>query len=151
MQIIKDKQLVDNSWTFVDDDSEVQDKGDITVTLWRWKSQHPLLLSHSGKIGIRLMPGDHPEELVDHLQGLELIELDFPGFGDGRPFSQARLLRSRFGYQGEIRAVGHFLPDQIYFLSRVGVNAFQLENQQQMPLALSCMNDFTINYQKSSN
>ena len=150
MQIIKDKQLVDNTWNFVDDDSELSGKGDITVSLWRWKSQHPLLLGHSGKLGIRLTPTDHPEELVGHLNGVELIELNFPGFGDGRPFSQARLLRGRLGYQGEIRAVGHYLPDQVFFLVRVGVNAFQLENQDYLPLALSCMDDFTVRYQASS-
>ena len=151
MQIIKDKQLVDNAWTFVGDDDDVIDNKDITVSLWRWTSQKQLLSSHSGKVGIRLASTDHPEELVGHLKGIELIELDFPAFVDGRPFSQARLLRSRLGYQGEIRAVGHYLPDQIFYLTRVGVNAFQLENQDQIPLALSCLDDFTVRYQGSSN
>lgn len=151
MQIIKDKQLVDNTWTFVDDDSEFGNSGDITVTLNRWESHKQQLAHRTGKTGIRLMPGDHTEELAGTLNGVELIELDFPIFSDGRPFSHARLLRSRLGYRGEIRAVGHFLPDQIFYLARVGVNGFELENQDQIPLALSCMNDFTVRYQASSN
>ncbi len=151
MQIIKDKQLVDNHWTFVDDESDLSSSGDITVTLDRWESHKQQLAHRTGKTGIRLNPGDHTEELAGTLKDVELIELNFPVFTDGRPFSHARLLRSRLGYKGEIRAVGNFLPDQVFYLSRVGVNAFELENQEQIPLALSCMDDFSVRYQDSSN
>ena len=150
MQIIKDKQLVDNTWTFVDDDSEFGNSGDITVSLNRWESHRQQLAHRTGRTGIRLAPGDHTEELAGTLNGVELIELDFPVFTDGRAFSHARLLRSRLGYKGEIRAVGRFLTDQIFYLTRVGVNAFQLENQDQIPLALSAMDDFSVKYQASS-
>lgn len=150
MQIIKDKQLIENGWTFIGDDSEVPENGDITVSLAAWKSQKSQLLQRSGKTGIRLTSTDDIADLTNELSGVELIELNFPGFGDGRPFSQARLLRSRLGYSGEIRAVGNFLPDQVFFLSRVGFNAFQLPDQNKIPLALSCMGDFTVCYQESS-
>lgn len=151
MQVIKDKQLVDNTWTFIDDDSEFGNNGDITVSLNRWESHKQQLAHRTGRTGIRLNPGDHTEELAGTLNGVELIELNFPVFTDGRPFSHARLLRSRLGYRGEIRAVGHYLPDQIFYLARVGVNAFQLKNKSQVPLALSCLGDFTVRYQASSN
>ena len=150
MQIIKDKQLIDNVWTFVADDIDVIENGDITVSLARWKEHNQQLLNRAGKIGVRLVPGNQIEELAGNLKGVELIELDFPGFGDGRLFSIARLLRSRLGYQGEIRAVGKFLPDQVFYLSRVGVNAFQIDEPAQIPLALSCLRDFTVSYQISS-
>ncbi|MGD0958394.1 MAG: DUF934 domain-containing protein [Methylomonas sp.] len=150
MQIIKDKQLIANDWTYVDEASEIPRHGNITVSLDCWKKQRPHLLNRSGKTGVRLAPEDDSRELSGLLSGIELIELNFPGFGDGRLFSHARLLRSRLGYQGEIRAVGNFLADQVYFLTRVGVNAFLMENQQQIPLALSCMDDFSVNYQISS-
>lgn len=151
MQVIKDKQLVDNTWTFVDDDSEFGSSGDITVSLNRWESHKQQLALRTGRTGIRLTSGDHTEELAGTLNGVELIELDFPAFTDGRLFSHARLLRSRLGYKGEIRAVGSFLTDQIFYLSRVGVNAFLLENQEQIPLALSSMGDFSVKYQASSH
>jgi len=151
MQIIKDKQIIDNDWTFVADDVEVSDIGNITISLARWKNQQQQLLNRSGKIGIRLTPTDPVADLQDTLKGVDLIELDFPGFGDGRLFSHARLLSSRLRYTGEIRAVGNFLPDQMFYLWRVGVNAFQLTNQQQIPLALSCLGDFSVRYQASSN
>ncbi len=151
MQIIKDKQIIDNVWTFVADDAKVCDTGNITVSLARWKNEQQKLLNRSGNIGIRLTPTDPIADLIDMLKDVDLIELDFPGFGDGRLFSHARLLRSRLGYTGEIRAVGNFLPDQMFYLWRVGVNAFQLANQQQIPLALSCLGDFSVRYQTSSN
>ena len=151
MQIIKDKQLIDNDWTFVADDSEASDTGNITVSLARWQNQQQQLLNRHGNIGIRLSPTDPIAELAELLKSIDLIELDFPGFGDGRLFSHARLLRSRLGYTGEIRAVGNFLPDQMFYLWRVGVNAFQLANPQQIPLALSCFDDFSVRYQASSN
>jgi len=151
MQIIKDKQIIDNIWTFVGDDAETSDTGNITVSLMRWKDQQQKLLNRSGNIGIRLTPSDPIADLQDALEGITLIELDFPGFGDGRLFSHARLLRDRLGYTGEIRAVGNFLPDQMFYLWRVGVNAFQLANQEQIPLGLSCLGDFSVRYQASSN
>ncbi|MBC8392295.1 MAG: DUF934 domain-containing protein, partial [Deltaproteobacteria bacterium] len=80
---------------------------------------------------------------------IQLIELDFPAFTDGRIFSHAWLLRGRYNYQGEIRATGHFMPDQVFYLSRVGVNAFNLEKTEDLPVALSNLNDFSVNYQKS--
>lgn len=151
MQIIKDKQLADNTWTYVDDDHEFGNGGDITVSLERWKSHKQQLVHRSGRTGVRLNPGDHTEELAGRLDGVELVELDFPVFTDGRGFSHARLLRSRLGYQGEIRAVGNFLPDQVFYLSRVGVNGFALANPEQIPLVLACMNDFSVCYQASTD
>jgi uncharacterized protein (DUF934 family) len=151
MQIIKDKQIIDNIWTYVADDTEVSNTGNITVSLARWKNAHQQLLNRDGKIGIRLAPTDSITELAEFINEADLIELDFPGFGDGRLFSHARLLRNRLGYAGEIRAVGNFLPDQMFYLLRVGVNAFQLANQKQIPLGLSCLNDFSVQYQASSN
>jgi len=151
MQIIKNKQLVENAWSFVGDDDLVSDSGDITVTLERWKNQNQQLSNRAGKTGVRLTTTDSADDLAGITNGLELIELDFPHFGDGRLFSHAYLLRNRLGYQGEIRAVGRFLPDQIFYLHRVGVNAFQLEDQNQIPLALSCLGDFSVSYQASSN
>jgi uncharacterized protein (DUF934 family) len=148
MQIIKDKQIVDDSWSYVADDAELKD-GDISVSLARWKIDKLQLLKSNGKIGVRIGPADSVEEIAAELKDIQLIELDFPAFADGRIFSHAWLLRGRYNYQGEIRATGHFMPDQVFYLSRVGVNAFSLEKTEDLPVALSTLNDFTFNYQKS--
>ncbi|OQW73355.1 MAG: oxidoreductase [Proteobacteria bacterium ST_bin11] len=151
MQIIKDRELVENTWSFIGDDSPLPESGDITVTLLRWLADKEQLLKRSGKNGVRLKPADQIAPLADDLSTISLIELDFPIFGDGRLFSQARLLRSRDGYKGEIRAVGDYLPDQVFYLARVGVNAFQFAEQNQIEEALAAMNNFSVRYQASTN
>jgi uncharacterized protein (DUF934 family) len=148
MQIIKDNQIIDDSWNYVADDAELKD-GDISVSLARWKKDKQLLLKINGKIGVRIGPADSVENIAADLKDIQLIELDFPVFADGRIFSHAWLLRGRYNYQGEIRATGHFMRDQVYYLSRVGVNAFSLEKTEDLPAALSNLNDFSVNYQKS--
>jgi len=148
MQIIKDKQIVDDSWNYVADDAKIQD-GDISVSLARWKKDQQQLLESNGKIGVRIGPADSIEDIAADLKDIQLIELDFPAFADGRIFSHAWLLRGRYSYQGEIRATGCFMPDQVFYLSRVGVNAFSLEKTEDLPVALSTLNDFSVNYQKS--
>ena len=148
MQIVKDKQLIDNSWKYVADDAELVD-GDITISLLRWEKDHKQLLAHEGKLGLRIAPNDSVDEMTANLKGIDLVELDFPDFADGRLFSHAWYLRSRFGYQGEIRATGHFMPDQVFYLSRVGVNAFAPEKVEYLPFVLTNLNDFTVEYQNS--
>ena len=149
MHIIKDKQITDNTWTFVADDNTLRN-GDISVSLSRWIKDKELLRKHDGKIGIRLTPTDNIAKLSGDLERIDLIELDFPAFTDGRAFSQARLLRGRYGYRGEIRATGNFIADQAFYLSRVGINAFELKNEKDLNVALTALSDFTVRYQISS-
>ena len=150
MHIVKDQQIIDNSWSYSADDAELK-TGDISVSLARWLQDQPQLLAHDGKLGVRIGAADSVAELADDLANIELIELDFPDFADGRLFSQAWLLRSRYHYQGEIRAIGHYMPDQVFYLSRVGVNAFSAEKAEDLPVVLSHLHDFTVNYQNSIN
>ena len=150
MKIIKDKQIIEDSWTHIADSDEITN-GDITVSLARWKKEKADLNDHQGNIGIRISPADTIEDIATDLKKVTLIAIEFPAFTDGRGFSHTRLLRSRYGFEGEIRAIGNYMPDQVFYLSRVGVNAFQLENPKELQLALSTMNDFTVKYQASTN
>lgn len=75
---------------------------------------------------VRLEPGDDARDLIPHLARLQLIEVNFPVFGDGRGYSAARILREA-GYQGELRAVGDVLVDQLAYLRRCGFDAFAPE------------------------
>jgi uncharacterized protein (DUF934 family) len=150
MQIIKDKQIIDDTWSFVADDAELK-PGNISVSLARWKQDKQQLLTHDGKLGVRIGPADFVDDIAPDLKDIQLIELDFPDFADGRLFSHAWLLRGRYNYQGEIRATGHYMPDQVFYLSRVGVNAFNPEKAEDLPVVLSYLNDFTVKYQNSIN
>ena len=150
MQIIKDKKIIDDTWSYIEEDAELKD-GDITVSLTRWKNDKQQLLKSGGKLGVRIRPADSVEEIAADLEHIQLIELDFPSFADGRLFSHAWLLRSRYNYQGEIRATGRYMPDQAYYLSRVGVNAFNPEKAEHLPVVLTHLNDFSVKYQISIN
>jgi uncharacterized protein (DUF934 family) len=92
-----------------------------------------------------LETADNSESLVS-VDDLSLIELNFPVFTDGRLFSQAKLLRSRSGYQGEIRAIGNFMVDQVFYMSKVGINAFDLD-ESSISVALHSLKDFSVSYQ----
>ncbi len=148
MQIIKDRQLVENNWQFIADDQSLPTTGNITVSLKRWQEEQAELKAHQGEIGLRISSTDTTDSIND-LDQLALIELDFPVFTDGRLFSHARLLRSKYGFKGEIRARGQFLADQVFYLSRIGVNAFELESKL-IPTALAALDDFSVSYQTAS-
>ena len=150
MQIIKDRQIVDDTWSHVTNDDELK-TDDICVSLARWKQDKQQLLAHAGKVGVRIEPADTVDDIAPDLKNIQLIELDFPDFADGRLFSHAWLLRGRYNYQGEIRATGHYMTDQVFYLSRVGVNAFSPEKVEDLPVVLSHLNDFTVKYQNSIN
>lgn len=147
MKIIKDKQIIDDSWTHTADGDSLP-SGKTTVSLARWKDENIAL---NDNIGIRLSPADHVDDIAGNLDKLSLIALDFPAFTDGRGFSHARLLRSRYGFTGEIRAIGSYMADQVFYLSRVGVNAFQFDDIKQLDTALSTIGDFTVKYQNSTD
>lgn len=96
-----------------------------------------------------LSPADKTVAIIPHLNSLALICIDFPTYTDGRGYSHARLLRKRYGYKGELRAVGDIRADQMLFMSRLGINAFE-GDQVLNPKALEpYMTRFEHNYQPS--
>ena len=148
MQIIKDHHIIDNTWQSIDDDVTVP-VGDVVVSLTRWQKEKHQLIGRNRAVGVRLQPSDDVLMLADDLKHLELIEINFPDFADGRGFSQAWLLRERLHYTGELRAVGAYMPDQVFYLSRVGINAFVPERFEDMPILLAKLHDFSVKYQIS--
>ncbi len=145
MQIIKNRQIVADNYCYIADDESVTGEN-ITVSLARWRQEKELLKQQVVNLGVRLNAVDEIDALGHALNDLPLIELNFGFFGDGRLFSRAKLLR-RAGYQGELRAVGQFMLDQVCYLSKVGVNAFCLDNPQQLNTALATLDDFSVSYQ----
>ena len=97
---------------------------------------------------LRLEPGDDPASVADQLGRVARIEVNFPKFGDGRGYSIARLLRTRYGYKGELRAVGQITRDLLYYLERVGFDAFELREGEDAAEALASFRDFSVAYQK---
>ena len=146
MQIIKDREIVEDNWLHLDDEAELV-AGDITVSLTRWQEQHETLLKHEGKLGLRLTGDDPLEEVVPDLAHFSLIVLIFPAFTDGRCYSFARLLRERYHFTGEIRAQGDVLHDQLFYMSQCGINSFELAYPDRIQQAISAFDDFSDSYQ----
>lgn len=151
MQLIKNGQILDDQWQHLSDVAPLS-SGDITVSFARWSDEKETLKARSkGQIGIRLNGDDPLETLEPELDQFAIIALEFPAFTDGRCFSFARTLRQRFHYAGEIRAVGDFLRDQLYYMSRVGIDAFEFADRDAAEKALVAFKDFSVNYQVSSD
>jgi len=93
---------------------------------------------------VRLEPGDDPAAVAEQLGCAARVEVNFPKFGDGRGFSLARLLRGRYGYTGELRAVGHVVRDHLQPMSQVGFDAFLLKDGEDAEAALEAFSDFPI-------
>ena len=149
MQIIKDGKIVKDDWLHLDDDAKLVE-GNITVSMARYQMERDLLKQHQGKLGICLSGADLLEDIVADLDKFALIGLLFPVFTDGRCYSFARLLRDRYDYQGEIRARGDVLIDQLFYMAQCGINSFELANQDDLTDALSAFSAFSENYQATA-
>jgi len=97
----------------------------------------------------RLEPHEDPASLAGRLERFARIEVNFPKFGDGRGYSIARLLRERYGYRGELRAVGHITRDHLFFMESCGFDAFELRDGEDAEEALASLADFSESYQAS--
>ena len=90
---------------------------------------------------------DDPGALAATLDRIQVIGVRFPAFGDGRGYSIARLLRERYGYRGELRAIGEVARDHLYFMAQCGFDAFELRAGEDPKEALAAFNDFGDGYQ----
>ena len=119
------------------------------LTLAQWKERREVLLASAERIGIRLDPADEPAELAPDVDRIQLVAINFPKFADGRGYSSAALLRTRYRYRGELRAVGDVGRDQLFYLKRCGFDAFALAPHRDPHAALASLADFSLRYQAS--
>ena len=148
-QLIKGGALHDDRWVLVRAAAslaELPDGAPVIVPLAFWL-QHRAVLVARGEVGVWLAPADDPAALAPDVARLPLVAVDFPQFTDGRGYSHARLLRSRYGYTGELRAIGDVLRDQLYYLTQSGFDAFALREGRDAQDALGSLADFTDGYQ----
>ena len=144
-QLIKDGALAVDRWTLLPDAYSLTDLPDgipLIVPLTLWEAERRALLVR-GEVGVLLAPDDDPEAIAGDVGVLPVIAIDFPQFTDGRGYSTARLLRERHRYQGELRAVGDVLRDQIYALAECGFDAFVIRADRSAADALEGLRDFT--------
>jgi uncharacterized protein (DUF934 family) len=151
MPLLKDGRIVDDVWAFVEDGHELSPGGCIVVTLGRFLSEHDQLTARNRSIGVRLQNTDDPALLAPYLDRIHLIELQFPKYTDGRAFSQAQLLRRRHGYQGEIRAIGQVLRDQLRLMIRTGFNEILIDEADPEAVYAYSSREFSEFYQSAAD
>jgi len=150
-QLLKDGKIVANSWQLVRADSETVPEGNILLSLSHWQESGPILSNHAGEVGLWLDSHEDIEALTDEMMDIPVIAINFPKFVDGRGFSAARLLRERCGYQGELRAIGEIIRDQLFLMQRCGFNAFQFSSEIDLAEASKSLCDFTDAYQVAAD
>jgi uncharacterized protein (DUF934 family) len=155
-QLIRRRQVADNPWQRLvladgDDSATIPvPRAPTLVPLTLWMARRDELKARND-VGVWLGPTDDPALLADDLGRLPLIAVHFPKFADGRGYSTARLLRERYGYRGELRAVGDVGRDQLFYLVRVGFDAFLIPEGRDAQEALEAFADFPDTYQGATD
>jgi uncharacterized protein (DUF934 family) len=156
MALIKDRKLAHDRWKLLEavevgEDGIARDlpDGDVIVPFAAWRSVREALVAREGRVGVWLAQSEEPEGIAGDLGQLDLVAVRFKSFTDGRGYSIGRLLRERYGWRGELRAIGDIQRDQLFYLSRCGFDAFALREGEDPDAALAAFDDFTESYQAS--
>jgi uncharacterized protein (DUF934 family) len=121
----------------------------VIVPLALWLQARAALIAR-GNTGVWLAPADDPALIASDVKYLPVIAIDFPSFTDGRGYSTARLLRERFAFKGELRAIGDIQRDQLFYLREVGFDAFDVRDDKDIIDALFGLHDFSDGYQSTT-
>jgi uncharacterized protein (DUF934 family) len=157
-KIIKNREIVEDSWTVLTLAANETPQtvrlpaGPTLVPLSVWQARKEDLIRREWDqgvaFGVWLGPGDDPADIAGDLEDFSVIGIQFPKFTDGRGYSIATLLRTRYGYRGELRALGDVGRDQLHYLSRAGFDAYAAKEPE---LALAGLDDFSESYQAAAN
>lgn len=150
--LIRHGRVEADDYQAIADEAEVPAAGRILVSLARWQAETERLSAHQDAVGLRVPNTVDVEALAPLLIARPLLALEFPGFADGRAYSQARLLAERLGYRGELRATGKaVVRDQFHFLLRCGFNSFELRPDQSAEACLKAVAEFSLSYQRAAD
>jgi len=144
--ILRRRELVADDWAHCGE--QAPEGTGLIVPLAQLRAEEARWRAWRGRLGVRLSPADAPEALAADLARFELIAVEFPNAGDGRGYSQARLLRTRLGFRGELRAVGAGVKqDQVFLLTRCGFDAIELAPGEDLQAAQRALGRYTVGYQ----
>lgn len=151
MPLVKDGSVIDDAFVQILDESPIPGEIAVVVPAARLLADAGELTGRSGRTGV-IWPNNFPlAELAPHLDRLALIALVFPNFRDGRAYSQARLLRERYHFRGELRATGEILRDQFLFLQRAGFDAFDVRKPADAMAFAEAVARFSVFYQPAAD
>ena len=151
MPLVKEGRVVEDAYVRVLDDSPLPDGVPVIVAVERFLANAPELLQRSTPVGVLWPNNRRVTELAPWLDRLGLVALVFPKFRDGRAYSQARLLRERYGFRGELRATGDVLRDQFQFLVRSGFDAFEVKKPADARVFAEAVARYSVFYQPTAD
>ncbi|WP_296267626.1 DUF934 domain-containing protein [Pseudomonas sp. MLB6B] len=153
-RIIKNGQIIDETWHLLPKDTsfdELTNCDDYIVPLQMWRDHGHALKARDGGLGVWLDADEEAEEIGEDVAQFQVIALNFPAFTDGRNYSNARLLRDRYQFKGELRAIGDVLRDQLFYMARCGFDAFAVRADKDPEDALAGLKDFSVTYQAATD
>jgi uncharacterized protein (DUF934 family) len=151
MPLVKQGRITTDPFVQAVDGAELPDGGAILVPAARFLEDPEAVLKRAGKVGVIWPNNRDLDDLVPYLDRLAAVALVFPSFRDGRAYSQARLLRERYGYDGELRAAGQVLRDQFVFMSRAGFDAFEVKKDADADAFAETVQRYSVFYQPTGD
>lgn len=145
--IINQQRVDDDNWQRIESEEQLELTGDRIVDWSLWQAHKAALKARDGRLGVRIDGDVDLAELAADLPGLDLVAVNFPSFADGRGFSQARLLRGRYGFKGQVRAVGDVTWDRLRFMSRCGFDALEVAEERYSDEMLRAFDEISVRYQ----
>jgi len=151
MPLVKNGKIAADIFVHVPDGAELPGDGALLVSAARLLEDPEALLRRPGKLGVIWPNNRDVDDLVPFLDRLAAVALVFPTFRDGRAYSQARLLRERHGYDGELRATGQVLRDQFMFMLRAGFDALEARKQSDVEAFATTAKRYSVFYQPTGD
>jgi uncharacterized protein (DUF934 family) len=151
MPLVKQGRITTDLFVHIAEGAELPGDGAILVPAARFLEDPEAVLKHAGKVGVVWPNNRDLDDLVPYLDRLAVVALVFPTFRDGRAYSQARLLRERHGYDGELRATGQVLRDQFVFMSRAGFDAFEVKKDADADAFAETVKRYSVFYQPTGD
>ena len=151
MPLVKGGKITDDTFVAVADDAALPEGGDVLVSAARFLRDPGSFAQRAGKTGVIWPNNRDVDDLVPHLERLAVVALAFPSFRDGRAYSQARILRERHAYRGELRATGQVLRDQFVFMLRAGFDAFEVRKQADAEAFAQTVKRYSVFYQPTGD
>jgi uncharacterized protein (DUF934 family) len=151
MPLVKQGKISGDAFARVADDAEIPADGAVLIPAARFLADPETLLRRPGKLGVIWPNNRDVDDLVPYLERLAAVALVFPTFRDGRAYSQARLLRERYKYSGELRATGQVLRDQFVFMLRAGFDAFEVKKDSDAEAFVSTVKRYSVFYQPTGD
>ena len=151
MPLVKGGKIAEDIFVHVADGADLPGEGAVLVSAARLLAHPDALLGRAGKVGVIWPNNRDIDDLVPYLDRIAAVALVFPTFRDGRAYSQARLLRERFSWRGELRATGQVLRDQFVFMLRAGFDAFEVKKQSDAEAFAQTAKRYSVFYQPTGD